>query len=46
MHASVSGNVHFIAEDDQGAIDLVKRILSFLPANNTEDSAAQSCHGD
>ncbi|MBK7355736.1 MAG: acyl-CoA carboxylase subunit beta [Propionivibrio sp.] len=37
MHASVSGNVHFIAEDDQGAIDLVKRILSFLPANNTED---------
>lgn len=37
MHASVSGNVHFIAEDDQGAIALVKRILTFLPANNTED---------
>ena len=37
MHASVSGNVHFIAEDDQGAIALVKQILSYLPSNNTED---------
>jgi acetyl-CoA carboxylase carboxyltransferase component len=37
MHASVSGNVHFIAEDDQHAIALVKSLLSYLPANNTED---------
>ena len=37
MHASVSGNAHFIAENDQHAIDLVRQILSYLPANNTED---------
>ncbi|WP_301102837.1 acyl-CoA carboxylase subunit beta [Propionivibrio sp.] len=37
MHASVSGNVHFIAEDDHSAIALVKHILSYLPSNNTED---------
>ncbi|APW47076.1 acyl-CoA carboxylase subunit beta [Rhodoferax antarcticus] len=37
MHASVSGNVHFIAEDDQHAIALVKNLLSYLPPNNTED---------
>ena len=37
MHASVSGNVHFIAEDDQHAITMVKHILSYLPSNNTED---------
>ena len=37
MHASVSGNAHFLAEDDAGAIALVKQILSYLPANNTED---------
>ncbi|MCM8596847.1 acyl-CoA carboxylase subunit beta [Accumulibacter sp.] len=37
MHASVSGNAHFLAEDDQHAIALVKQILSYLPANNTED---------
>ena len=37
MHASVSGNAHFIAEDDQHAISLVKHLLTFLPSNNTED---------
>ncbi len=37
MHASVSGNVHFIAEDDQHAIQIAQRILSFVPNNNTED---------
>ncbi|MBE1237551.1 acyl-CoA carboxylase subunit beta [Phaeovibrio sulfidiphilus] len=37
MHAGVSGNVHFIAEDDRHAVELVHRLLSFLPANNSED---------
>jgi acetyl-CoA carboxylase carboxyltransferase component len=37
VHASVSGNVHFVAEDDRHAIQIVKKLLSFLPANNTED---------
>ncbi|TVR82595.1 MAG: acyl-CoA carboxylase subunit beta [Rhodospirillales bacterium] len=37
MHASVSGNVHFVAETDREAIDIAKRILSFVPANNSED---------
>ncbi len=37
MHASVSGNVHFLAEDDRHAVELVRRLLSYLPANNSED---------
>ena len=37
MHATVSGNVHFVAEDDTHAIQIVQRLLSYLPANNTED---------
>jgi acetyl-CoA carboxylase carboxyltransferase component len=37
MQASVSGNVHFLADDDAHAIELVRRLLSFLPANNAED---------
>ncbi|MDH4051189.1 MAG: acyl-CoA carboxylase subunit beta [Rubrivivax sp.] len=37
MHASVSGNVHFVAEDDAHALQLAKRLLSYLPSNNTED---------
>jgi acetyl-CoA carboxylase carboxyltransferase component len=37
MHATVSGNVHFVAEDDKHAIQIAQRLLSYLPANNTED---------
>jgi len=36
-HAYYSGVVHFIAEDDEDAINITKRLLRFLPSNNTED---------
>ena len=32
-----SGVVHLIAEDDEGALQLCRRLLSFLPSNNLED---------
>ena len=34
---SYSGVVHFIAEDDEDAIAICRRLLSFLPSNNLED---------
>ncbi len=37
VHANVNGNVHFIAENDQHAVQIVHRLLSYLPPNNTED---------
>jgi acetyl-CoA carboxylase carboxyltransferase component len=37
MHATVSGNAHFIAEDDLHAVRLAQQLLSYLPSNNTED---------
>jgi len=37
MHATVSGNVHFVAEDDRHAVQIAQRLLSYLPSNNTED---------
>ena len=37
MHATVSGNVHFVAEDDNHALLIVRQLLSYLPANNSED---------
>ncbi len=37
MHATVSGNVHFVAEDDRHAIQITRQLLSYLPSNNTED---------
>lgn len=33
-----SGVVHLIAEDDQGAVVLCRRLLSFLPSNNLEET--------
>jgi methylmalonyl-CoA carboxyltransferase 12S subunit len=36
-HMHYSGNIHFIAEDDKHAAALCRRLLSYLPANNTED---------
>ena len=36
-HASVSGNIHFVAENDADAVRLAKKLLSFLPSNNVMD---------
>jgi methylmalonyl-CoA carboxyltransferase large subunit len=36
-HAHYSGVVHFIAENDEDAITITRRLLGFLPSNNTED---------
>jgi methylmalonyl-CoA carboxyltransferase large subunit len=38
-----SGVVHLIAEDDDGAVLLCRRLLSFLPSNNLEDPPMVSC---
>ncbi|MFW5973478.1 MAG: acyl-CoA carboxylase subunit beta, partial [Bacteroidota bacterium] len=36
-HMEHSGVTHFVAENDEEALYLCKRILSFLPSNNLED---------
>jgi len=36
-NGSVSGNIHFIAENDQHAIDITRELLSYLPSNNLDD---------
>ncbi len=36
-NASVSGNIHFVANDDAHAIALAKKLLSYLPSNNLQD---------
>jgi len=35
-HMHYSGVVHFVAEDDRHAIEICKKLLSFLPSNNLE----------
>jgi acetyl-CoA/propionyl-CoA carboxylase len=36
VQASRSGVAHFVAEDDREAIEIVKRLLSYLPSNSLE----------
>ncbi len=33
-NAAISGNVHFVAEDDHHAMQIVEELLSYLPSNN------------
>ena len=40
-HASVSGNIHLIAEDDTHALELAKTLMSYLPLNNIDDPPHQ-----
>jgi methylmalonyl-CoA carboxyltransferase large subunit len=37
-HMAHSGVIHFVAENDQDAIHICRRLLSFLPSNNLEEA--------
>ena len=40
-HASISGNIHLVANDDRHAMELTTKLLSFLPSNNISDPPHQ-----
>ncbi len=37
VHNSKSGNAHFLARNEQEAIEIVKKLLSYIPQNNLEE---------
>ncbi len=37
VHAARSGVAHFVGEDDEDTLQLVRRLLGYLPQNNLED---------
>lgn len=37
VHNSKSGNAHFLAADEQEAIEIIKKLLSYIPQNNLEE---------
>jgi propionyl-CoA carboxylase beta chain len=45
-HNTKSGNAHYFASDEDDAIEYVKALLSFLPANNLEDAPAYPDEAD
>lgn len=40
IHASKSGVAHFLAENEQEGIMLIRKLISFIPQNNLEDPVA------
>jgi propionyl-CoA carboxylase beta chain len=40
VHSSTSGVAHFIAKDEQQCVQLIKKLLSYLPGNYLEDPPA------
>ncbi len=43
VHGSKSGVSHFVAEDEQEGILLMRKLLSYLPQNNLEDPPLVPC---
>lgn len=43
---SISGNAHFIAQNEEECIASIRRLLSYLPSNNLETTPATECIDD
>ena len=46
MHNEKSGVAHFACESDEDALDQIKKLLSYLPANNMEDPPMEDTGDD
>ena len=44
IHASKSGVAHFLAENEQEGILLIRKLLSYLPQNNLEEAPITECN--
>ena len=44
VHGSKSGVSHFVAEDENEGILLIRKLLSYLPQNNLEEPPLQACN--
>ena len=43
VHGSKSGVTHFIAENEEEGLSLIRKLLSYLPQNNLEDPPLEAC---
>ncbi|MDM8160032.1 acyl-CoA carboxylase subunit beta [Labilibaculum sp. K2S] len=43
MHASKSGVSHFMVEDEEEGIMIVRKLLSYMPSNNLEEAPIAAC---
>ena len=42
-HNEISGNAHFIAQDEAECFEQIRKVLSYLPANNLDDAPLSEC---
>ena len=45
-HNSKSGVAHFMADDDDQALMMIRELFSFIPSNNMEDPPVMNCMDD
>jgi acetyl-CoA/propionyl-CoA carboxylase len=45
-HATKSGVAHFVAKDEYDCMDKIKKLLSFIPQNNTEEAPISEIRDD
>ncbi|MCJ7552881.1 MAG: methylmalonyl-CoA carboxyltransferase, partial [Ignavibacteriaceae bacterium] len=43
VHGSKSGVTHFVADDEEEGLSLIRKLLSYLPQNNLEDPPLAPC---
>jgi acetyl-CoA carboxylase carboxyltransferase component len=43
MHASKSGVSHFMLEDEEEGIMIIRKLLSYMPSNNLEEAPITAC---
>ncbi len=43
VHATKSGVIHFTAKTEEEAMDMIKKLLSYIPSNNTEEAPRVAC---
>ena len=46
VHATKSGVTHFVAADEEEAVQMVRRLVSFIPQNNMEEAPLMDCTDD
>jgi acetyl-CoA carboxylase carboxyltransferase component len=43
VHSSKSGAVHFVADDEEEGVLLIRKLISYMPQNNLEDPPLYPC---
>ena len=43
MHSTKSGVAHFVAETEEEGLELIRKLLSYMPQNNLEDAPLMTC---